>query len=68
LADAIADYDEAICLNPGDVDAFYNRGNARQVAGDLAGAIADFEGGKAYAANDPDFPARLAELRATEQK
>ena len=39
---AIADYNEAIRLNPNDADAYYNRGNAWSDKGDNDGAIADY--------------------------
>jgi tetratricopeptide (TPR) repeat protein len=39
---AIADYSEAILLNPQSAAAFNNRGNARADKGDLDGAIADY--------------------------
>ena len=40
---AIADYDEAIRLNPELAEAFNNRGNAKDELGDHAGAIADYD-------------------------
>ena len=40
---AIADYDEAIRLDPQIADAFNNRGNSHQDQGDLAVAIADYD-------------------------
>jgi tetratricopeptide (TPR) repeat protein len=43
LDDAIADYDEAIRLNPGDALAFRKRGVARAAKGDYDGAIADYD-------------------------
>jgi tetratricopeptide (TPR) repeat protein len=39
---AIADYNEAIRLNPNDAVAYYNRGNAKSDLGDNQGAIADY--------------------------
>jgi tetratricopeptide (TPR) repeat protein len=39
---AIADYDQAIQLNPNCVDAYFNRGSAYREKGDLDRAIADF--------------------------
>lgn len=43
FAGVIADYDAAIRLDPGHVDAYKNRGNARGSLGDIAGAIADYD-------------------------
>jgi tetratricopeptide (TPR) repeat protein len=42
LDGAIADYDQAIRLNPGDHFAFNNRGNTWRDKGDLDRAIADY--------------------------
>jgi len=39
---AIADYDQAISLNPNDASAYYNRGLARYKLEDYQGAIADY--------------------------
>ena len=39
---AIADYGQAIVLNPQYADAYYNRGNVRSGLGDKRGAISDF--------------------------
>jgi tetratricopeptide (TPR) repeat protein len=38
---AIADFDQAIRLNPGYANAFLNRGYAKRALGDAAGAAAD---------------------------
>jgi tetratricopeptide (TPR) repeat protein len=40
---AIADFDQAIKLKPDYADAYYNRGNSRQVLGEKQRAIADFQ-------------------------
>ncbi|NDA09119.1 MAG: tetratricopeptide repeat protein [Alphaproteobacteria bacterium] len=40
---AIADYDEAIRLNPELAEAFNNRGNAKSTLEDYQGAIADYD-------------------------
>jgi len=40
---AIADYDEAIRLNPELAEAFNNRGNAKSALEDYQGAIADYD-------------------------
>ena len=42
LDGAMADYDQAIKLNPKDASAFNNRGNAKFAKGDLNGAMADY--------------------------
>ena len=39
---AIADYTRAIEINPQNVDAYYNRGLAKDDSGDYEGAIADY--------------------------
>lgn len=54
LDGAIADYGEAIRLNPSDQFAWNNRANARRDKGDLDGAIADY--GEALRV-DPDYTA-----------
>jgi tetratricopeptide (TPR) repeat protein len=38
----MADYNQAIQLNPNNARAYRNRGNAKRNKGDLDGAIADF--------------------------
>ena len=40
--EAIADYTQAITINPQYADAYYNRGVAKSALGDKAGAIADY--------------------------
>lgn len=42
LAGSLADYSEAIRLNPADPFAYNNRANTRRDMGDLPGAIADY--------------------------
>ncbi|TRU85433.1 MAG: tetratricopeptide repeat protein, partial [Microcystis novacekii Mn_MB_F_20050700_S1D] len=39
---AVADYNQAIKLNPDDANAYYNRGVAKYNLGDNQGAIADY--------------------------
>ena len=41
-ADAVADFDAAIKLDPHYATAFYNRANAKLNTGDKQGAIADY--------------------------
>ena len=40
---AIADYDEAIGLSPGEAAAYHNRGNAKSRLGQIVAAIADYD-------------------------
>ena len=40
---AIADYDEAISINPNDAMTYYNRGRAKHDLKDYKGAIADYD-------------------------
>src|ERR1041385_8083137 len=43
IVGAIAEYDRAIGIDPTYADAYFNRGKAKRAAGDLDGAIEDFE-------------------------
>lgn len=43
LAGALAEYDQAIRIDPKLAEAYLNRGKAKRAAGDLDGAIADYE-------------------------
>lgn len=52
LDKAIADFTEAVRLNPGNALAYYNRGNVRFDRGDMRDAIADFD---LAIAGDPEF-------------
>lgn len=52
---AVADYDEAIKLEPGKADYWRGRANARWRTGDDAGARGDFDKAIALAPNDPDL-------------
>ena len=45
-AGAIADYNQAITINPQLAEAYYNRGLAKSKSGDKAGAIKDLETAK----------------------
>ena len=40
---AIADYNQAIKINPNYALAYNNRGNIKRTKGDIDGAIADFD-------------------------
>lgn len=50
---AIADYSEALRINPHYYLAYFDRGNARQERGDLDGAVADFTAAIAVLPADP---------------
>jgi tetratricopeptide (TPR) repeat protein len=82
LDHAIADFDDAIRLDPKFAGAYFNRGSAYQVKGDLDRAIADFNEairldpkltaacyrrGKAYA-DQGDLDRGLADLKACLQR
>jgi tetratricopeptide (TPR) repeat protein len=43
LEDAVAEYDQAIGLDPSNPDAFYNRGLAREEIGESRRALRDFD-------------------------
>lgn len=40
---ALADYDQAIRINPKDADTYHSRGNAKYAKGNMSGAIADYD-------------------------
>lgn len=42
LAGAVADYEQALKINPNYMYAYYNRGNVREELGDFDGAVADY--------------------------
>lgn len=52
---AVADYDEALKLEPGKAEYWRSRANARWRTGDAGGARADFDKAIALAPNDPDL-------------
>ena len=54
FARAIADFDQAIALDPKDADAYYNRGWAYDEKGELDRAIADYTKAIALDPNDAD--------------
>ena len=60
---AIADYTQAIRLNPNDADAYYNRGNVYVKKGDFVKARADFEAALRIDPNDADARYKLEQLR-----
>ncbi len=69
---AIADYNEAIRLNPRDANAFYNRGLVHSARGNLAAAQQDFrtavaEGRAAAKADLDDVSRRLAAAQTVPQ-
>ena len=54
---AIADFDEALRLDPADADTHVNRGTALQLKGDLERALADYE---PHCASRPNMAAALS--------
>lgn len=54
LAGAVADYSQAIALDPNMTNVHDNRGRARHRQGDLAGAISDFDQAIARAPQDAE--------------
>lgn len=63
---AVADYDEAIRLEPAKADYWRGRANARGRTGDDAGARADFDKAITLAPNDPDLLIQRGFLHAHE--
>jgi tetratricopeptide (TPR) repeat protein len=56
LADALADYDRALALKPGNPPVLVGRGQARLLLKDAVGAAADFD--QALRLSAPDWPLR----------
>lgn len=56
LDQAIADFSEAIALNAGYAEAYYNRGRARELRKDFQGALDDFDRFIQLEPSDPDGP------------
>ncbi len=62
--EAIADYSQAIRLNPNSAQPFYNRGLSYANKGDYRGAIADFDRALAV---EPDASLHVARGAANEE-
>jgi len=60
---AVADYNQALEINPNNVDAYANRALAKVEKGDLAGALADFARALALNPNSADIHAGRALVR-----
>ena len=54
-AEAIANFNRAIAMDPDNADAYHSRGIAKDGQGDYAGAIADFDHAIALAPDDTDI-------------
>ena len=70
---ALADYTEAIRLEPDDSDAYYNRGKARDANGDSAGAVRDYQkyldlGGGIRDGDQAQVDLRFASLRRNSRR
>lgn len=63
---AVADFDEAIKLEPAKADYWRSRATARERSGDGRGARADFDKAIALSPNDPDLVIRRGFLRLRE--
>jgi tetratricopeptide (TPR) repeat protein len=61
---AIADYDEAIRLNPKFAKSYYNRGVAREKKRSLQEALSDFEAYAQLVPSDPDGPKSMARVKS----
>jgi tetratricopeptide (TPR) repeat protein len=62
LDEALADFDEVVRLDPNYAEYHFDRGNARYQAGDLDGAIADYEHAMTlsrFTIDDPEYLAAL---------
>jgi tetratricopeptide (TPR) repeat protein len=64
LAGALADFDEALRLQPALAAAYNNRGATRYEFGDLAGALADFEEALRLRPNNADLLSSRGAIRA----
>ena len=60
---AIADYDEAIRLDPKFAKSYYNRGVAREKKSNLVEALSDFEAYAQLVPSDPDGPKSVARVK-----
>lgn len=58
-SEALAELREAIARNPADGDAFFNRAVVRQAAGDLRGALSDYQTAARLTADKPEILAGL---------
>lgn len=59
---ALEEFDKALRLNPGCVDALSSRGLTKSLVGDKAGAEADFKAALAITPNNPDALCNLGNL------
>jgi Flp pilus assembly protein TadD len=64
-AEALAEYERALAIAPGNWRAEYNRGNALLAGGDVAGAIAAYERALAI---EPEFSKAIINLGAAESR
>lgn len=62
IKEALADYDTAVAIDPGNPDTLNNRGVLRQSRGDIAGALADYNAAIAANALSPSAYLNRAEL------
>jgi tetratricopeptide (TPR) repeat protein len=64
LAGALADFDEALSLNPALASAYNSRGATRQELGDLDGALADFDEALRLQSENADVLSNRGAVRA----